>query len=127
MDISITTPFFITTYYTQNQLGLVDVGNATGFTAIVGTIAIATVSVIPTSYKVLENNVNYTITFNNTYLIPLKGYIVLQIPTNVTIAINYIHDFCRLSINNAPFTSATCTAQTFPSYYTITFTNLTVL
>lgn len=53
LDVLTTSSFSIATYYSSSLLGLVDVGAVSGFTPTVGTISIATVSVVPSSYTVL--------------------------------------------------------------------------
>jgi len=52
-DATTTGPFSITTYYTSNVLGVVDTGTASGITSAPGTIALSSVSIVPSSYVVL--------------------------------------------------------------------------
>lgn len=98
-DTATTSSFAITTYYTSNQQGIVDVGSANGITSVVGTISASTVSVIPSSYVALQTGVSYNINFNNTYVIPINGYIVIQIPTSIGIVMASLSTYCKISIN----------------------------
>jgi uncharacterized membrane protein len=100
---------------------VVDVGNIAGISSKPGTIAINTISVIPSSYVVMQNGVTYNINFNNTYIIPINGYIIVYIPTDISIITALLPNYCRLSINGANYSSATCTINANTSFYQISF------
>lgn len=121
-DISTTNSFTIYTYYSSSLQGLVETGSISGITATVGTISFTTVSVIPSSYTVLQNLVNYTISFNNTYIIPVGGYIVLQIPLDISIILTSISTYCKIAFNGLGFNSTICTGINTGTYYQINFT-----
>lgn len=122
-DTSTTDIFTITTYYTSNTQGVVDVGTASGVTPTQGTISINTVSVIPSSYIAMQSGVTYSINFNNTYRIPINGYIVVQIPLDISIVTAQLPNYCRLSINNANYSSTTCSVIITSTYYQVSFTS----
>lgn len=83
----------------------------------------ATVSVIPSSYVVLQNGVTYTITFNNTYLIPQGGFISIEIPSDITIQMGSLSTYTQFSIDGgSSITAASTGSQT--SNYQINFTNI---
>lgn len=122
-DTTTTGSFTITTYYTSNTIGVVETGTIAGVTSTVGTISINTVSVVPSSYVAMQSGVTYSVNFNNTYLIPINGNIVLRVPTDITIVTALLPNYCKLSINGASYTSTTCTVSTSnTSYYQISFT-----
>jgi hypothetical protein len=79
--------------------------------------------VIPSSYVVMQSGVTYNINFNNTYQIPINGYIVLFIPTDISIVTAQLPNYCRLSINGLNYSSTSCTSVTNGSFYQITFTS----
>jgi hypothetical protein len=123
-DTATTSVFTVTTYYSANTQGIVDVGTIAGITSTIGTIAINTVSVVPSSYVCMQSGVTYSINFNNTYTIPINGYIVIQIPTDITIITALLPNYCRLSINGGSYSSTSCSSTTGGngSYYQISFT-----
>lgn len=67
--------FSIQSYYTSSTDTLVAEGTIGGISATVGTISSATVSVVASSYVVLDNTVTYTISFVTTYEIPTGGFV----------------------------------------------------
>jgi hypothetical protein len=123
-DTATTSAFTITTYYANTQSGLTDTGSAPGVTATIGTIAVASVSVTPSSYLVYATGVTYTVTFNNTYPIHLNGFVSLLIPTDITITLASLPIYCKLAINNAVYVSTACTGQLSAPFYQINFTAL---
>ena len=123
-DTSTSGNFSITTYYTSNTGGLTDTGSAPGVTSSIGTISINTVSVIPSSYIVYDIGVNYTISFNNTYTIPLAGLISITVPSDIGIAMSSLPTYCKLNINGSNFTSTACNGILNGTIYTINFTNV---
>lgn len=116
-DTSTSGSFAITTYYSSNTQGVVDTGVIAGITSTIGTISINTVSVVPSSYVCMQTGVTYNINFNNTYIIPLNGYIVIRVPLDITIITASLPNYCRLSINYASYTSTTCSVTSTTSYY----------
>lgn len=67
--------FTVETYYTSDTNSLVAQGTISGVTATVGAISSGTVEVVPSSYVVLDTGVTYTLSFVNTYEIPIGGFI----------------------------------------------------
>ncbi len=123
-DISKTNDFQITTYYGSSQSGVTNTGSATGITPTAGLISIATVSVVPSSYTVYATGVTYTITFNSTYLIPINGYIVIEIPTDIGINVVSLATYTKYSINGGAFIGTAGTGTTGASSYVITIPNI---
>lgn len=126
-DTSTSGTFSITTYYSSSAPGgITDTGTAAGVTSSIGTIAINTVSVIPSSYLVLATGVTYTISFNNTYQIPQSGFISILIPTDITITLTSLSNYCRYIFNNTSNISTACNGQTITqnnsNFYQINFT-----
>ena len=124
-DTATTGNFIITTFYTSNTQGVVDIGSIAGVTSTTGTISINTISVVPSSYVAMQSGVTYTVNFNNTYIIPQNGYIVLDIPNDITIVTALLPNYCRLSISASNYFPTTCTLTTTPntSFYQITFSS----
>jgi hypothetical protein len=122
-DTATTGSFTVTTFHTSNTQGIVDVGSIAGITCTPGTISINTISVVPSSYVAMQSSVTYTINFNNTYIIPQNGYIVLNIPNDITIVTALLPNHCRLSISGSGFVSTTCSLASTAnsSFYQITF------
>jgi len=131
-DTSTSDSFSISTIYNSSQpSGITDTGTAAGVTATIGTISINTVSVVPSSYLVFATSVTYTITFNNTFAITPGGFISIQIPTDITIALNSLPNYCKLATNStsaSSFNSIACNGQIITqgstSLYQINFTNI---
>ena len=115
-DTATSGTFSIETYYSLDQVGLTQAGTAPGITATVGTINMATVSVVPSSYVVLQSGVTYTVTFNNTYLIPQGGFISLQVPSDITIQLGSLSIYTKYSLNNGGTVTASSTGAQ-PSFY----------
>jgi hypothetical protein len=120
-DTATSGSFTITTFHTSNTLGVVDVGTIAGVTSTPGTISINTISVVPSSYVVMDTGVTYNVNFNNTYLIPIGGIISLHIPTDVFIVTASLPGYCRLSINGSNYFPTTCSSVTTNTSYQITF------
>lgn len=124
-DTQTTSSFSVVTYHSSNLQGLVDSGSIAGATSTQGTISSFTVSVVPSSYTVLQTSVSYTFIFNNTYLIPLNGYIVIQIPFDISISMGSISSYCKVMLSTtSSFSSTSCTGTTLTSFYQITFTSV---
>ena len=122
-DTSVSGNFSIITYYSSDEAGVTQSGSVTGVTATVGVISISTVSVVPSSYLVLDSGVTYTVTFNNTYLIPQDGSVVLEIPTDITLTSNSLTTYTKFSIDGANMAPAT--SQLLSSApYQIKFSNI---
>jgi hypothetical protein len=81
--------------------------------------------VIPSSYTVLAGSVTYTFNFNNTYLIPIGGYVIAKIPTAITILMALLPNYCKFSLNNnTVFSGTACSGSANGSFTVVTFSEL---
>ena len=127
-DTSTSGSFSITTYYNNSKSGgITDSGTAAGITATIGTISINTVSVVTSNYTVLAMGITYTISFNNTYMIPTSGFISIMIPNDITISLTSLPNYCKLGLNLS-YTGTNCSGQTITqgniTFYQINFTSV---
>ena len=115
-DTSTTGDFTISTYYSNSESTIVGSGTVGGVTPTQGTISIATVSVVPSSYVALQSGVTYTVTFTNTYAIPVGGTVRLEVPQDIGLIIGSFPTYCKLSLNGGTFVNPTCTGTLNGTY-----------
>lgn len=77
---------------------------------------------VPSNYTVLAETVTYTFNFNNTYLIPIGGSVIVKIPTDIKIEMALLPNYCKISLNNsALFNGTACSGTTDGSFTVVTF------